>query len=192
MKISLKEKYQKEVIPEMRKEFGYPSVMAVPRIEKVVVNTGFGKLISGKSGEESKKVYNGIIDDLATIVGQRPVVTRAKKSIASFKLREGMPVGACVTLRRMKMYDFLDRMIHISLPRARDFRGIDQKAFDKKGNLTISVRENIIFPEISPERARSIFGFEITIVTTAESREEGIALLKLMGFPLKKIEDEQK
>lgn len=176
----------------MQKRFGYPSVMAVPRITKVVINTGFGKLISGRSGDEAKKTYRAIADDLATIAGQRPVITHAKKSIASFKLREGMPVGACVTLRRTKMYDFLTRLIDISLPRSRDFRGLDSKSFDKKGNLTISIRENIIFPEIVPERARSIFGFAITVVTTAKTREEGVSLLKLMGFPLKEIEEKKK
>jgi len=181
----LQEKYKKEVIPAMMEKFGYQSVMAVPKIEKVVLNTGFGRLVTGKSADEQKKIYEEMVNDLALIAGQKPLVTRAKKSIASFKLRQGMPIGACVALRRQKMNDFLERLIHIALPRSRDFRGIDQKSFDKKGNLTISIKENIAFPEILTEKVKSIFGLEITVVTTAKKREEGIELLKLLGFPKK-------
>ena len=184
--IRLKEKYQKEVVPAMREKFGYKNVMAVPKIEKVVVNTGFGRLIVGKSSEEQKKIYNLILDDLALICAQRPVLTKAKKSIAGFKIREGMPIGAVNTLRGRKMYDFLERVIHVALPRLRDFRGIDMKSFDKEGNLTIAIKEHIVFPEVSPEKAKTIFGFEITVVTTAKTREKGIELLRLMGFPIKR------
>lgn len=181
----LKEKYTKEVIPAMMKKFGYKNVMAVPRIEKVVVNTGFGRLITGKTSEEQKKTYNAILKDLSSICGQKPVLTSAKKAISGFKTRIGMPVGAMNTLRKKKMYDFLERLIYIGLPRTRDFRGIDSKSFDRQGNLTISIKEHIIFPEIFPEEVKTIFGFEITVATTANKREQGIELLKLMGFPIK-------
>jgi len=183
--IRLPEKYKKEVIPAMKGEFGYQNDMAVPKIEKVVVNTGFGRLISGKTSEEQKKITGPILEDLSLICGQRPILTRAKKSISSFKIREGMPVGARVTLRRKMMYDFLERLIFIVLPRSRDFRGIDQKSVDKEGNLTVAIKEHIAFPEILPERARIIFGIELTVVTTARNKEEGLELLKLLGFPIK-------
>ena len=183
--IRLQEKYKKEVIPEMMKKFGYKNSMAVPKLLKVTVNTGFGKLISGKTSEEQKKILNSILDDLALISAQHPILTKAKKSISGFKIRKGLPIGAKVTLRKKKMYDFLERLIRIALPRSRDFRGIEISAFDKKGNLTIGIREQIVFPEVSPERAKNIFGFEITIVTNAKKREEGIELFKLLGFPIK-------
>ena len=181
----LKEKYNKEVVPGMMKKFGYKNLMAVPNIEKIVVNTGFGKLIAGKTSEEQKKIYSLILDDLALICAQRPILTKAKKSIAGFKIREGMPIGAANTLRGRKMYDFLERVICIALPRFRDFRGIDMKSFDKEGNPTIAIKEHIVFPEVSPEKAKTIFGFEITVVTTAKTREEGIELLRLLGLPIK-------
>jgi large subunit ribosomal protein L5 len=182
---SLKEKYKKEVIKEMIVKFGYKNPMAVPKIEKVVINTGFGKLISGKTSEEQKKNYEAILIDLALIAGQKPVLKKAKKSIAAFKTRKGFAIGATVTLRGKRMYDFLERLICIALPRSRDFQGIDSKSLDQKGNLTIGIREHISFPEISLEKTRSIFGFEITIVTTAKNKEEGAELLKLIGFPIK-------
>lgn len=181
----LKEKYTKEVIPAMMEKFGYKNVMAVPRIEKVVINTGFGKMIVSKTSGEQKKAYELILDDLGLICAQKPILTKAKKSISGFKIREGMPVGASVTLRGRKMYDFLERVIYIALPRFRDFRGIDLKSFDKEGNLTIAVREHIVFPEVSSEKAKNIFGFEITVVTTTKNREHGIGLLRLLGFPIK-------
>lgn len=184
--IKLPEKYQKEAIPAMMEKFGYKNKMAVPKIEKVTINTGFGKLISAKTGEEQKKFQEAILGDLSLLAGQRPVLTKAKKSIAAFKLRQGIAIGGRVTLRKQKMYDFLERLIHIALPRSRDFWGIDQKSFDKQGNLTVGVKEHISFPEISPEKVRTIFGFEATITTTAKTREEGMELLKLMGFPIKK------
>jgi large subunit ribosomal protein L5 len=182
----LKEKYQKETIPQMMERFGYKSKMAVPKIEKVVVNTGFGRAIGGKTSDEQKKIQSAILNDLALICGQKPILTKAKKSIAGFKIRTGMPVGAAITLRGKKMYDFLERLIYIDLPRTRDFRGIESKSFDKSGNLTIAVKEHIIFPEISLEKSRIIFGFEIIIATTAKNQEQGIELLRLMGFPIKK------
>jgi large subunit ribosomal protein L5 len=183
--LRLKEKYQKEVIPQMMKKFGYKSAMAVPKIEKVVINTGFGKLVVGKTSDEQKKIRESILNDLALICGQRPILTEAKKAISAFKIRRGMFLGARVTLRKKRMFDFLERLIHIALPRSRDFRGIDTKSFDKKGNLTIGIKEHIVFPEVSPEKIKQIFGFEVTVVTTAKTREEGIELLKLMGFPIK-------
>ncbi|MFC1663807.1 50S ribosomal protein L5 [Patescibacteria group bacterium] len=183
--MNLKEKHQKEVIPAMMKKFGYKNVMVVPNIEKVVINTGFGRLISGKTSEEQKKIQNNILNDLALICGQKPVLTKAKKAISGFKTREGMPIGAQVTLRKKRMYDFLERLIYIELPRSHDFQGISLKSFDKKGNLTLGTKEQIAFPEISPEKTKLIFGFEITVVTTAKTNEEGIELLKLLGFPIK-------
>ncbi len=187
--LRLKEKYQKKIIPAMKEQFGYKNLMTVPRLEKVVINIGFGKMISGKTSDEQKKLTSAILNDLALICGQKPVLTKAKKSIASFKLRKGMPIGAMVTLRGTKMHDFLDRLINIALPRSRDFQGINPESFDENGNLTLPVKEHIIFPEIMPENTRIIFGFEITIVTTAKTREEGIELLKLAGFPIKKTKD---
>ncbi len=182
----LKEKYNKEVVPVMQEKFGCKNKMAVPKIEKVVVNTGFGRLVVGKTSTEQKKIYTTILEDLALICGQRPVLTNAKKAISGFKTRKGMPIGGMVTLRKKKMYDFLERLIYIGLPRTRDFRGIDLKSFDKEGNLTISIKEHIVFPEISPEEVKVSFGFEITIVTTAKTREQGIELLRLLGFPIKR------
>ena len=183
--IRLKEKYAKEVVPKMMEKFGYKSPMAVPRVEKGSVNTGFGKLIVSKTGDDQKKTSQAILDDLSLICGQGAVLTKAKKAISSFKLRKGMAIGARATLRSKKMYDFLERMIHIGIPRVRDFRGIDQKSFDEKGNLTLAIKEHTSFSEISPEKVKNIFSFEMTAVTTAKTREEGMELLKLMGFPIK-------
>ena len=181
----LSEKYKEEVIPAMMAKFNYKSPMAVPEIEKVVVNTGFGKLIVGKTTDERKKIQESILNDLVLITGQKSILTKAKKSISAFKIRKGMPLGAKVTLRGKRMSDFLERLIHIALPRSRDFQGIGLNSFDKKGNLTIGIKEHIVFPEVSPEKIKQIFGFEIVIVTTAKNREEGVELLKLMGFPIK-------
>jgi len=183
--LKLQDKYKQEVIPEMMKEFGYKNPMAVPKIEKVVINTGFGREVSGKTSEEQKKIQDAILEDLSVISGQRPVFKKAKKSISGFKTREGQVIGASVTLRGKKMSDFLERLIHIALPRLRDFRGIAPDSFDKKGILTIGIREHIAFPEILPENAKNIFGLEITVVTNTKSREEGIKLLRLLGFPIK-------
>jgi len=185
MIIKLSEKYNTEVVPEMMKKFGYKNKMAVPKIVKIVVNTGFGREISGKTSEEQKKLTDYIIENLSLICGQKAILTQAKKSISSFKIRKGMSTGAKVTLRGKKMMDFLERLIHLALPRSRDFQGIDSKSVDKEGNLTIAIKEHIAFPEILPEKAKNIFGLEITVVTTAKTREEGIELLKLLGFPIK-------
>ncbi len=186
MIIHLKEKYNKEAIPKMKEKFGYKNNLAVPSIKKVVVNVGFGKHITGKTGQERDKIIDSFIKDLALITGQKPVLRNARKSISSFKVRKGMPVGAVCTLRGQKMYDFLERLIHIALPRSRDFKGISQKSVDREGNLTVGIKEHIVFPEVSPERAKQIFGFEITIVTNAKTKEEGLELFKLLGFPIKK------
>jgi len=181
----MEEKYKKQAIPKMIEKFGYKNKMSVPKITKVVVNTGFGKLIGGKGNDEQKNIYEAILEDLAVIVGQKPVLRKATKSIAGFKTREGMFLGAAVVLRRKRMYDFLGRLVYIALPRTRDFRGIDQKSFDKKGNLTYGIKEHIIFPEIFPEKVRNIFGLEVTVVMNAKTKEEGMELLKLLGFPIK-------
>jgi len=183
--MNLKEKFQKEVIPAMMEKFGYKNSMAVPRIKKVVVNTGFGREAVAKTGEEQKKMQESILSDLSLICGQKPVLTKAKKAISSFKLRKGMVVGAKVTLRRQKMYDFLTRLINLALPRSRDFQGIDVNSIDKEGNLTIAVKEHIAFPEISPEKSKFNFGLEITVVTTAKNKAEAESLFRLLGFPLK-------
>jgi large subunit ribosomal protein L5 len=183
--IRLQDKYKKEVVLAIKERFGYKSPMAVPRIEKVVINTGFGRAISGKSSDEQKKIAEGILNDLTLICGQRPVLTKAKKSISGFKLRKDLAIGAKITLRRKRMYDFLERLIHIALPRTRDFRGINPSSIDKKGNLTIGIREHIVFPEILPEKIKLNFGFEITVNTTTKKREEGLELLRLLGFPIK-------
>lgn len=183
--LKLYKKYKEEIIPIMKEKFGYKSEIAVPKIEKVVINTGFGRLITGESSEEQKKKLDNILNDLSLIAGQRAVLTKAKKSISGFKIRQGMAIGAKITLRRKKMYDFLDRLINIALPRSRDFRGIDPESVDKKGNLTIGIREQITFPEISPEKTRFIFGFEVIITTTAKTKERGLEFLKLLGFPIK-------
>lgn len=187
----LKEKYKKEIVPAMMEKFGYKNIMEVPRFEKVVVNTSFGKMISGKSREEQKKIKDAIVNTLALICGQKPVLTKARKSISSFKIRKGMEIGAMVTLRGDRMYDFLDRVINIALPRSRDFRGVEERSFDEKGNLTIPVKEHIIFPEVSAEKERTIFGFEITVVMSTKKREEGIELMRLAGLPIKKTKEEK-
>lgn len=184
MIIKLKEKFKSEVIPAMKEKFGYKSEMQVPRIKKVVLNTSFGKQIAGQSNDEQKKVAEFVVGELGTLSGQKAVMTRARKSIASFKLREGMVIGVKVTLRGEKMNDFLERFISLTLPRTRDFRGINPKSFDEKGNMTVAVREHIVFPEILPEKAKNIFGMEVTVVTTAKNKEESRELLKLLGFPI--------
>lgn len=175
----LLEKYQKQVVPEMMKRFKYPNIMAVPKIEKVMVNIGVGKV-----GTEPK-LKDRVEKDIALITGQKPAFRKARKSISGFKVRQGALVGFVSTLRGKRAYDFLDRFISIALPRSRDFRGIDVKSFDGKGSLNIGLREQIIFPEISYESSKDIFPFQVTVVTTAKSREEGIELLKLIGFPIK-------
>lgn len=183
--LRLKEKYQKEVVPQMIERFGYKNQMAVPKIEKVVINTGFGRQVSDKTSGEQKKIQEAILEDLSLISGQRPILKKAKKSISGFKIRKGQVIGAAIILRKKRMFDFLERLIHIVLPRLRDFQGIALDSFDKKGNLTVGIREHIVFPEILPEKTKDIFGLEVTTVTTAKKQEEGIELLRLLGFPVK-------
>jgi large subunit ribosomal protein L5 len=176
---TLLKRYSDQVVPGLIKEFGYKNKMAVPKIVKVVVNTGVGRIRDEKQLEVIQK-------QLSAITGQKSVPRKAKKAIASFKTRIGMVVGYSVTLRGKRMYEFLERLIHVALPRTRDFRGLLLKGFDKAGNLTIGIKEHIVFPEMIGEDVRSIFSLEATIVTTAKSREEGIALLREIGFPLEK------
>ncbi|MFH1582586.1 MAG: 50S ribosomal protein L5 [bacterium] len=186
MIIPLTEKYKKTVIPAMKERFGFKNDMEVPKIEKVTINTGFGKQTVSKTADERKKIIGGVMEDLAAICGQRPVETVAKKAIASFKVREGMILGAKVTLRGRKMYDFLERLIHLTLPRTRDFEGINLKSVDQNGNLTLAVKEHIAFFEVLPEKIRNIFGLEVTVTTTAKNREQGLELFKLLGVPFSK------
>jgi large subunit ribosomal protein L5 len=177
----MEEKYKKEVIPAMKQKFGYKNNMAVPRVEKVSINVGIGSIIASKD----EKVQESVIQDITLITGQKPLITLAKKAISAFKTREGMPVGLKVTLRGKRMYDFLARLINVVLPRTRDFRGLNSQSIDEDGNLTIGIKEHIIFPEISQEDIRRIFGMEITVVTHAKDKERALALYKLMGFPIK-------
>jgi large subunit ribosomal protein L5 len=173
----LKDKFLQEVAPALMEKFGYKNVMEIPRIEKVVVNMGVGEAVG------NPKVLDSAVNDLMTIVGQRPVVTRAKKSIAAFKIREGMAIGTKVTLRGERMYQFLDKLFNVALPRVRDFRGVSPKAFDGRGNYTMGIKEQLIFPEIDYDKVDKIRGMDIIVVTTAKTDEEARELLKLMGMP---------
>jgi large subunit ribosomal protein L5 len=175
----LREKYQKEVVPALIEEFGYKSIMAVPRLSKVVLNMGLGEAIF------NIKVLDKGVEELTLIAGQKAVVTKAKKSIAGFKLREGMPIGCMVTLRRERMYDFLDKLFNVALPRVRDFRGLSNKVFDGRANCTIGIKEHIIFPEIDYDKIDKIKGLNISIVTTANTDLEGHFLLRLLGMPFR-------
>ena len=177
MEPRLKERYQKEVMPALLEEHRYSSVMEVPRLEKVVLNIGMGEAI------QNAKAMEAASRDLGAISGQRPVVTRARKSIAAFKLRAGMPIGLMVTLRGLRMYHFVDKLINAALPRIRDFRGVSAEAFDGRGNYCLGLREQLIFPEIDYDKVDRIRGLQISIVTTARSDEEGRRLLQLMGMP---------
>jgi large subunit ribosomal protein L5 len=176
----LKEKYLKEVVPNLQKEFDYNNPMQVPTVHKVVVNIGMGEAI------QNAKAMDAAVTDLATITGQRPVITRAKRSVAAFKLREGMQIGCMVTLRGDRMYYFLDKLINVALPRLRDFQGISPEAFDGRGNYTLGLREQLVFPEIDYDKVDKVRGMEVSIVTTARTDEEGRRLLRLMGMPFKK------
>lgn len=178
----LKAKYREEVVPELMKEFGYSNVMQAPKLEKIVVNVGLGEAISNAKALESA------VADISAITGQRPVVTRAKKSIAAFKLRAGMPVGATVTLRGARMYEFLDRMVAITLPRIRDFRGVSPNSFDGRGNYTLGFQEQLAFPEIEYDKIDRTRGLEVSLVTTAKTDEEGRRLLALLGMPFARTE----
>lgn len=175
----LAELYNKEMVPQLMKDFNYKNVMEVPKLVKITLNMGLGEAI------QNVKILDSAQEELAAIAGQRPVITKAKKSIAGFKLRQGMPIGCSVTLRREKMYEFLDRLISVSLPRVRDFKGIPGKSFDGKGNYSMGVKEQLIFPEIDYDKVDKIKGLNITIVTTAKTDAEGKALLKLMGLPFR-------
>jgi len=176
----LLEFYRSECVPKMMQEFRYQSSMQVPRLAKIVLNLGLGEAI------QNIKLLESASAELAAITGQKAVVTRAKKSIAAFKLREGMPIGTMVTLRRLRMYDFFDKLVNVVLPRVRDFRGVSERAFDGRGNYTLGIREQIIFPEIDYDKIDKVKGMNITIVTTAPTDEEGKHLLKLMGLPFRK------
>lgn len=178
--MKLKERYQKEVTVALKKQFGYSNDLQVPKIEKVVVNMGVGEATAN-----AKAIESGV-KDLVTITGQKPVVNRARKSIATFKVRQGQPVGVSVTLRGARMYDFLSKLINIALPRIRDFRGVSPKAFDGRGNYSLGVKEQLIFPEINYEQVDAIRGMDIAIVTTARTDQEGRALLSELGMPFKK------
>ena len=175
----LKELYNKEMIPTLMKDFNFRNVMEVPKLEKIVINMGLGEAI------QNVKILDSAVVEMAAIAGQKPVITKAKKSIATFKLRQGMPIGCMVTLRRDKMYEFLDRLVNVSLPRVRDFKGVSGKAFDGNGNYSLGVKEQLIFPEINYDKVDKIKGMNITIVTSARNDEEGRALLKLMGMPFR-------
>ena len=179
MAARLQERYLREVAPALTREFGYRNPMSVPRIEKVVINMGLGEAI------QNAKIIDIAVGDLATLTGQKPVVTKAKKSIASFKLREGMSIGAMVTLRGDRMYEFLDRFMNIALPRVRDFRGVSAKSFDGRGNYTIGLKDQLIFPEIDFGKVDKVRGMNVSIVTTAKTDEEARALLRQLGMPFR-------
>lgn len=180
MTARLKEKYEKEVIPALMKRFGFKNPMQVPKIEKVVINIGVG------DATQNAKLLDAAVNDLTLIAGQKPVITRAKKSIAGFKLREGMPIGVKVTLRGERMYHFIDKLFHVALPRVRDFRGVSTKGFDGRGNYTLGIREQLIFPEIEYDKVEKIRGMDIVFVTTAQNDEEALGLLEELGMPFRK------
>ncbi|MGD1070447.1 MAG: 50S ribosomal protein L5 [Bryobacteraceae bacterium] len=179
MAARLREHYRKNVLPALTKEFGYKNVMAVPRINKVSINIGLGEATG------NAKLMDGAVNELSAIAGQKPVVTKARKSIAAFKLREGMSIGAMVTLRGDRMYEFLDRLMNVALPRVRDFRGVSSKSFDGRGNYTLGVKDQLIFPEIDYSKVEKTKGMNISITTTARTDAEGLALLKQMGMPFR-------
>lgn len=177
---ALREMYINECVPALREEFGYTNVMEIPQIKKIVLNMGLGEAV------QNPKIVEGAANELSMIAGQKAVITKAKKSIATFKLRIGMPIGCCVTLRGDKMYNFFSKLVNIALPRVRDFRGLSPKGFDGRGNFSMGIQEEIIFPEIDYDKIDKIKGLNITIVTSAKTDEEGAFLLKLLGMPFKK------
>jgi large subunit ribosomal protein L5 len=179
MAARLKEHYLKSVVPALKKDFGYTNVMAVPKIEKISINIGMGE------ATQNSKLMDSAVAELASIAGQKPVVTKARKSIAAFKLRENMPIGCMVTLRGDRMYEFLDRLMNVSLPRVRDFRGVSTRSFDGRGNYTLGLRDQFIFPEISYEKVEKVKGMNICITTTAKTDAEALALLKQLGMPFR-------
>ena len=174
---SLQEKYAKEVAPELTKKFGYKNVMQLPKLEKVIINMGVGEAVG------NPKALDAAVSDLTLIAGQKPIVTRAKKSIATWKIRQGMPIGAKVTLRGTRMYQFLDKFMNVALPRVRDFHGVSAKAFDGRGNYSVGLKEQLIFPEIDYDKIDKVRGMNVVIVTTAKTDEEARALLSLLGMP---------
>ena len=180
MAARLKEMYASEVAPALQKKFGYKSVMQIPKLDKIVINVGAGE------AKDNAKVIDSISGDLAMITGQKPIVCRAKKSVANFKLREGMPIGVKVTLRGEKMWEFMDRLFNVALPRVRDFRGINPNSFDGRGNYSLGIKEQLIFPEIEYDKIDKVRGMDVCFVTTANTDEEGRELLKLMGAPFEK------
>lgn len=177
---ALREMYINECVPALREEFGYKNVMEIPQIKKIILNMGLGEAV------QNPKIVEGAANELTMIAGQKAVITKAKKSIATFKLRIGMPIGCCVTLRGDKMYKFYNKLVNIALPRVRDFRGLSSKGFDGRGNFSMGIQEEIIFPEIDYDKIDKIKGLNITIVTSAKTDEEGAFLLKLLGMPFKK------
>jgi large subunit ribosomal protein L5 len=179
MAVRMREKYQRDVVPALMKDFNFGNIMQVPRVEKVVLNIGMGEAL------QNSKSMDAALGDLTAIAGQKPVITRAKKSIAAFKVRQGMPIGAMVTLRGERMFEFLDRLISIALPRIRDFRGVSRRSFDGRGNYSIGLREQIVFPEIDYDKVDKLRGLEVAIVTSARNDNEGFALLKHMGMPFR-------
>jgi large subunit ribosomal protein L5 len=179
MVMGLKERYRQEIIPQMIKKYNYKNVMQAPALSKVVLNMGVGEAI------QNPKSLEAAVNDLTTITGQRPVVTKARKSIAAFKLREGMKIGCKVTLRGNRMYDFIDKLVNVVLPRVRDFRGVSPRAFDGRGNYTLGLREQVIFPEIEYDKIDKVRGMDITVVTTAKTDEEARDLLRLVGMPFR-------
>ena len=180
----LKKRYQDEVVPALRKRFDYGNIMEVPRLKKIVVNKGVGE------GSTNKKVLDDAIEEIRQITGQHPATRYARKSVSNFKLREGMPVGVAVTLRQERMWEFLDRLVTLALPRVRDFRGVPDRSFDGRGNYTLGIKEQIIFPEINVDRVDQISGFDVTFVTSAETDEEAHALLRELGMPFVRREEE--
>jgi len=176
---TLKERYETEIVPKLKEQFSYTNIHQVPKLVKVTINRGLGE------ASQNAKALESSLSEIAVITGQKPVVTRSKKAIAGFKIREGMPVGMAVTLRRDRMYAFVDRLLNLALPRIRDFRGVNPKSFDGRGNYTLGVREQLIFPEVSYDKIDQIRGMDISIVTTATTDEEGRALLKEMGMPFR-------
>ena len=176
---ALREKYEKEVIPQLMKRFGYKNIMQAPKLKRIVINMGLGEAI------QNIKVLDSAVEEIALITGQRPVITKARKSIAQFKLRKGMPIGCMVTLRRDRMYEFFNRLMNIALPRVRDFRGVSGKSFDGRGNYALGIREQLIFPEIDYDKVDKVKGMNIIIVTTAKTDEEGKELLRLLGMPFR-------
>lgn len=173
-------KYKDEIVSKLTEEFGYENVMAVPRLEKIVINSGVGEAV------ENEKVLDTVTDNIARITGQQPVTTKSKKSISNFKVREGLPIGCKVTLRKRMMYEFLDRLINLALPRTRDFQGVPDKSFDGRGNYTMGIKEHTIFPEINTDNVDKVHGMDITFVTSAETDEEAYALLNQFGMPFQK------